>query len=254
MKPVLGILSLLFKLYFGLMFYLSLILLYPAFWFTTRHEKLYPACFKLKRFWSRMLQVFLLTPIRRDVKSPLPEAPFIAVSNHGSYLDIVFMYRILKQPFIFLGKKELLKWPLFKRFFKTMDIAVDRHSKINAARSLIKAKSYIDQNYSIVLFPEGTIPASAPKMIDFKDGAFSLAIEKQVPIVPIAFLNNWHLFSDADKPLGPAHPGISKIVIHEPISTTGMTMEDLIPLRNRVQNLIEESLNTHNKKVYENNG
>src|SRR5690606_324139 len=120
-----------------------------------------------------------------------------------------------------------------KVFFKTMDIAVDRNSNINAAKSLIRAKKYIDQNYSITIFPEGTIPISAPVMTDFKDGAFKLAIDKQVPIVPISFLNNWKIFSDADKPLGPAFPGVSKIIIHESISTVGMTIEDLIPLRER---------------------
>lgn len=251
-KYLLGPLSLLFKIYFGLAFYASLILLFPGFWITTRKEKWYPYCFKLKLLWARILQCALFIFIKRDYRAELPKGPFIIACNHSSYLDIVFMYRVVFHKFIFLGKKELLKWPLFNVFFKTMDIAVDRKNRVKAAKALVKARNYIDEGYAISIFPEGTIPETAPVMKRFKDGAFKLAIEKQVPIVPIAFLNNWRLFSDPSHPLGPASPGIAKVIIHRSIETKGKTMEDLVSLRQECHKVIEDSVAGHNVKAYEN--
>jgi len=251
MKVALGPFRLLFKVYFGLVFYISLILLFPAFWITTRKKKWYPYCFKLKRLWSRILQLGMFVVLKRSYKSKLPQGNYIIASNHGSYLDIVLMYRLFDKPFIFLGKKELLKWPLFNVFFKTMDIAVDRSNRIKAAKSLIKARNYLKTDYSIAIFPEGTIPDTAPIMKRFKDGAFKLAIEQQVPIIPVSYINNWRLLSDPSNLFGPASPGLSRIVIHDPVETAGMTLEDLVTLRKQVFSVIEAPIRTYNKQSYE---
>ncbi len=225
--------------------------MYPAFWVTTRREEWYPACFKLKRIWGQILQISLFIFIKRDYKAPLPKGPFIIACNHSSYLDIVFMYRVIDYRFIFLGKKELLKWPLFNLFFKTMDIAVDRKNRVKAAKSLVRARNYIDDGYAISIFPEGTIPETAPVMKRFKDGAFKLAIDKQIPIVPVAFLNNWKLFSDPSQPFGPASPGVSRVIIHEAIETTGKTDEDLVTLRQKCFDLIQGSVANYNCNDYD---
>jgi 1-acyl-sn-glycerol-3-phosphate acyltransferase len=69
-----------------------------------------------------------------------------------------------------------------------------------------------------VIFPEGGIPDNdRPQMIPFKEGAFKLAKSTGIPIVPLTFLDNYHLFSDPDQ-LDYAHPGISRIVVHPYIS------------------------------------
>ena len=251
MRTIFAPFRFLFRLWFGCFFYLSLLLLYPAFWITTRKEKWYPACFKLKLFWARLLQASVLIWMKRDYKAPLPKESYVIASNHASYLDIVFMYRVFTDKFIFLGKGELLKWPLFNIFFKTMDIAVDRSSRIRAARSLVRARQYMDKGYNIAIFPEGTIPDNVPVMIPFKDGAFQLAIEKQAPIVPMTFLNNWQLFADPSQPFGYGRPGISRVIIHEPIPTKGLSLEDLVPLREQVFKVIEDALIAHNKEAYE---
>lgn len=250
MKKLLAPFRLLYKIYFGLVFYASLTLLYPAFWVTTRRPEWYPICFKLKRFWGLILQVSLLIYIKKEQKNPLPKTSYVIACNHSSYLDIVFMYRLFTNKFIFLGKKELLKWPLFKTFFKTMDIAVDRHNRIKAAKGLIKAKKYLRSGFSIAIFPEGTIPENVPIMKRFKDGAFKLAIEEQVPVVPVTYLNNWKLFSDPSMTFGPASPGIAKVIIHAPVQTEGMTQQDLVSLRQMVFDTIEAPLKEYNKQAY----
>ena len=78
------------------------------------------------------------------------------------------------------------------------------------------------------MFPEGTINHSAPVMGRFKNGPFRLAIEKQVPIVPITFLNIWKLLPD-DFKTNVGHPGIARIVFHAPVEAREVaTREELI--------------------------
>ena len=162
------------------------------------------------------------------------------------------MYTAAPTPFLFIGKSELLKWPLFNRFFKTMDIAVDRKNRMAAARVLDKAKEAIDKDWSISIFPEGTISTKVPVVQRFKDGAFKLAIEKQIPIVPVSFMNNWFLFSDPSEVLGRAHPGIAKVTVHKAIETKGMTAKDLVSLRKQVFDVIEKPIKNYNQSAYEN--
>jgi len=100
----------------------------------------------------------------------------------------------------------------------------------------------LDRGTSLALFPEGTIPASAPRMKAFKDGAFRLAIEKQVPIVPITFLDHWRLFGEPAELLSRARPGLARAVLHDAVPTAGLTMDDLVALRDRVYRTIEEPL------------
>ena len=76
-----------------------------------------------------------------DQKSELPAGPFIICPNHGSYLDIITMYRVFKRYFIFMGKAEILEWPLFGIFFsKGMNISVNRQSNRGSHEALKKSR------------------------------------------------------------------------------------------------------------------
>lgn len=140
-----------------------------------------------------------------------------------------------------LGKIELRKVPLFGKFFEKMNIPVNRKSIKESHRAYLRAAMDIDKGISINLFPEGTIHHNGPCMGRFKNGPFRLAIEKQVPIVPVTFLNNWRLVPD-DFYRRVGHPGIAKIVVHEPIETKGMTEKDLDTLKHRVFEIISGPL------------
>lgn len=173
--------------------------------------------FKLFVIWSWIFRVFGFYFVRKRKESELPKGPFLIVANHASYLDIFLMYSILpKQPFLFLGKSEILSYPLIKTFFKKLNIPVYRNNKRKAAESVISALKEIKNGWGIMIFPEGGIPdINSPKMVPFKKGAFILAKQGNIPIVPITFTNNFFLFSDPTKILGPAMPGISQVYIHE---------------------------------------
>ncbi|TXI80730.1 MAG: 1-acyl-sn-glycerol-3-phosphate acyltransferase [Flavobacteriales bacterium] len=233
-----------YKLYFGLVFFGSLALLYIPFRILLFRPRRYQRAFRLKRAWAFFLQWALFIPVRVERRAELPAAPYIICCNHSSYLDIIQMYNVIPGYFLFMGKYELLKWPLFNIFFKGMNIAVNRGSRVEAAKAFRKAAKALDRGTSLALFPEGTIPASAPRMKAFKDGAFRLAIEKQVPIVPITFVDHWRLFGEPSEVLSRARPGIAHAVVHPAIATQGLTMDDLVTLRTTVYRTIEDPLRT----------
>jgi 1-acyl-sn-glycerol-3-phosphate acyltransferase len=236
----------LYKIYFGLMFFITLAIQFPVYYILTRSEKTTGPIFAMHRyFWSPLLQVLLLVWVHKKRKIEFPKnTPFIVCPNHTSYHDIIFMNRVIPGKFIFMGKAELKKWPLMNVFFKNgkFNISVNRKSALEATRSLQLAKKRLAENKSIILFPEGTIPDNAPVLNRFKAGAFKLAIETQVPIVPVTFLDNWALMSEPTSLFGPCRPGISRVIVHDPIITVGMTEKDIVPLQNRVFELIENDM------------
>jgi len=244
MKYIMGPLYLLYKIYFVIIFLLTTLLLYPFFYFLLKKEKWFPIAFRWKRFWARLMGILHLIPTSVKGKEHLKlDGPFLLVANHCSYLDIIKMYRITPAYFSFMGKAELLKWPLFKIFFtKKMDIAVHRGNSKAALAAVHAAAEKIDKGQSVAIFPEGTIPSDVPNMMRFKNGAFKIAIEKQVPIIPVTFMDNWKRLSDPENLFDIAGPGLCRIIIHPPIHTAGLKEEDLVTLRDNTRDIIFQPL------------
>lgn len=230
-----------YKLWFGIVFFSSLILLYAPFKVMLKRGKLRSA-FRLKRAWGRFLSIAGGFPLRAVWKGVLPGPPYVICCNHGSYIDIPQVFNLMPDYFLMMGKYELLRWPLFRIFFKGMDIAVNRGSRMEAARALRHAAEALDRGACIALFPEGTIPDNAPRMKHMKNGAFRLAIEKQVPIVPVTFLNHWKIFGEPTRFLSRGRPGIARAIVHPAVPTGGMTEADLPRLRMKVHAIIEAPL------------
>lgn len=197
-----------------------MILLYPFFLVVLSRKSWRKYSFPINVLWSYLVRIFLFIPIRKTQLSELPKGPYLIIANHTSYYDIFLMYTLLPQHrFLFMGKSEILSYPILKTFFKRLNIPVFRKDRLKAARSFIQAKQSIKEGWSIVIFPEGGIPDdNVPNMIPFKIGGFKLSKSTCIPIVPITFLDNYHLFSDPTQTWGYAHPGLSRIVIHSAIS------------------------------------
>jgi 1-acyl-sn-glycerol-3-phosphate acyltransferase len=232
----------LYKLYFGLIYLLSGVVLYPYFFFALRGKNKYKRAVKVKKVWANTICFFTFMRIKVLNKELFPnKGPYVVCANHGSYLDIILMYKIIPHDFAFLGKSEVLKWPVISVFFKRgIDIPVFRGDRKKAAESLLEAHRALQSGRSIAIFPEGTIGENPPDLLRFKNGAFSMAIQNQVPIVPITFLNNYKLFSgDHTDFFGPGRPGIAKVLIHPAIIVNEKT--DLVSLRNQTYQLIKQS-------------
>jgi 1-acyl-sn-glycerol-3-phosphate acyltransferase len=219
-----------------------MIVSYPIFKYWIKRGAQYDKVFQLEKKIALLLQYIGLAPLKLESSTTFPPPPYIVLSNHTSYLDIVHMYTIIPDFYLFLGKSEILHWPIIKIFFKGMNIPVERGS-IRASK---KAQELADQKLKsgkcLMIYPEGGIFKGAPRVQKFKNGAFTLAIENNVPIVPVTFLNNWRIMDDSSALWGNSRPGIAKAIVHQSIDTSAMNEKDLISLRNQCKELIEAPL------------
>lgn len=243
MKKLKEILGGLWKIYTLTWFTVLLILLYPFYLLFLSNEKHFNKGFNLLlvHTWVLMSLVGIFISVKNKHRIKKGQA-YVVTPNHSSYLDIPILYQTFTKYFVFMGKKELANVPVFNIFFKKMNITVDRKSIMSGKRAMDRCANELDKGHSVVVFPEGTISENVPEMLHFKNGAFKLAIEKQVPVIPITFFTNYKILEMGGLFSGKAGPGISRAVIHEPIPTKGMTEEDIVPLRDKVYNIINGEL------------
>lgn len=175
--------------------------------------------------------------------------PYIFVANHVSMIDVMlFVSTIRMNPIIFIGKKELEKIPLFGYIYKRTMILVDRSSNESKKKVFVETKKKLNSGISIALFPEGTVPDVDVELAPFKHGAFTMAIEHQVPIVPLSFLDNKKRFPWSYGGLiggSKGSPGKLRVNIHDPIETKGMIKEDRVELSEKVRNIILNDLRSN---------
>lgn len=148
---------------------------------------------------------------------------YMFIANHTSMVDIMLMLVTVKNPFVFVGKAELAKIPLFGFFYKRTAILVDRNNQKSRQAVFLRAQRRLKQGLSICIFPEGLVPEEHILLTDFKDGAFRLAINHQIPIVPITFGDNKKRFSYT---FFSGSPGQMRAEIHKFIETEGLTKHD----------------------------
>jgi 1-acyl-sn-glycerol-3-phosphate acyltransferase len=142
--------------------------------------------------------------------------------------------------YLFVGKHELGNVPLFGYMFRNLHISVDRSSLRDRHNAWVRSKEAIDQGKSLVIFPEGGIVTrEPPNMGRFKEGAFKVAIEKQIPIVPVTIPYNWIALFDENFILKRRSLGL---VYHKPIETSGMSLEDVGRLKEKTYTVIDLSL------------
>lgn len=246
LKIIKQIFAPIWKAWFFINFSITFLILYPFFFITIKLQLL-EITFKIKKVWSFCIAYFsgVFPVLIYESKSKKMPKPCVFVGNHTSYLDIVLSTFYIDHLALYMGKAELLKAPLFKTFFKGMDIAVNRKSIKDSHRAFTQAGEQIKKGRSMVIYPEGTI-STYGTLKSFKNGPFKLAIENQVPIVPVVNLNNWHLLQNGGFFKSNGRPGIAKTVILEPIETIGMTEENLVDLRDKVFNLINDTLIKYN--------
>lgn len=248
MKFFFTILRTLWKIWFMICFALPFLVLFPLFYIALISGK-YSFVYKLKRFWARIISFgsFLYPVIRYSSKKYKLPKPCVIVCNHTSYLDIIFSPFYIDHTAVYMGKYELLKIPLFRYFFVYLDIPVNRGSIKDAHKAFSDAGKKLDAGLSQVIYPEGTISENG-NLRPFKNGAFKLAIEKQVPVIPVTNLNNWKFLQNGGFFKSNGRPGIPEIVVGDPILTTGMTEENIAELKEKVFTFINTELQKHHGK------
>lgn len=237
----------LWRIWFYILMGVPIIILSPILIITISSEKTYPRFFVLARFWAKLILFGMGFPYRIVREQQMEKGKsYMLVANHTSMTDIMLMLAVSKNPFVFVGKKELVKIPIFGFFYKRTCILVDRSSSKSRFEVFQRAQKRLEQGLSICIFPEGGVPEDGPVVLDeFKDGAFRLAIEHQIPVVPMTFPDNKKRFSFK---FFSGSPGLMRAKVHRFVETTGMTLDDKKDLKDKVRQIIYHQLLLFYKK------
>jgi 1-acyl-sn-glycerol-3-phosphate acyltransferase len=196
----------------------------------------------LCRGWSDCWLFLIGIRNKSIIKEPVdPKKHYVFVSNHISYLDIPVIFQgIRKNNFRVLGKTEMSKIPVFGVVYKLAVVLVDRATSEGRAKSLKTLRKVLNQNISILIYPEGTFNETDAPLKSFYDGAFRIAIETQTPIKPIVYPDTFHLMHH-NSPFS-LRPGVSRVVILPEIPVDGFTMNDLPALKKNVYEQMEKCI------------
>lgn len=224
---------------------ITFFLLAPVFYSTVFNERTFRVAFFFKRVWAYMMTLPLGIITLVDKDEDWPEGAFLITPNHTSYLDIMVSYIAFPKYFHYMGKAELSNWWFFNIFFKKMNISIDRESMRRSYGAYQRAADDVAKGIPIAVYPEAMIPLDTPRLKTFKNAPFRFAIEQQIPVLPVTFINNWNIL-----PADPNHwtggrPGFAKVRLHRAVSTEGLTLDDVETLRQRVQQIIQEELDRH---------
>jgi 1-acyl-sn-glycerol-3-phosphate acyltransferase len=194
----------------------------------------------LNRIWAKALFIGIFKPFTVELRAPLdPKRQYIFCPNHFSYIDIPTM-GLNPINAIFVGKSSISKVPVFGYMYSKLHITVDRSNLKSRYSSMIKSLEAIDEGKSLVIYPEGgIITKKDPVMGRFKEGAFRVAIEKQIPIVPVTIPHNWIILPPYEFLVW---RGRIRVIFHEPIETKGLTLDDVDSLKNKVFTIMHEEL------------
>jgi 1-acyl-sn-glycerol-3-phosphate acyltransferase len=169
---------------------------------------------------------------------------YIIVSNHNSTLDIFANPGTSPVFYKFLAKAEIQRIPLLGKIASPFCIFVDRKNKSSRTESFERLVEVVEQDTaSVFIYPEGTRNRTSEPLKEFYNGAFKLAIRTQKPIVVQTLLNTRKLGPPDD--LFNLAPGLIQSIWHEPISTEGMTLEDVPKLKERVRSIMTLNLNQY---------
>src|SRR3954462_1583501 len=163
-----------------------------------------------------------------------PRHPYVVVSNHEAFADILLISH-LPWEMKWLSKAELFRIPIMGwMMWLVGDIPVKRGFGPSALEAMERCREALRRRVSVMIFPEGTRSRTA-ELLPFKDGAFRLAIEAGVPILPLAVSgtgtalpkHGWRFNRSA-----------AEVQVLEPIETTGLTLDDVPALKLRVRDVI----------------
>ncbi len=231
------------RIWFYVLMFISIVILLPLLIISILKESWYPFFFRIARAWAKinLFGMGFIPKIKAEQKIPKDKS-YLLVSNHTSMIDIMMMLYLSKNPFVFVGKKELARYPLFGFFYKRTCILVDRKNPSSRHAVFQQAQKRLDKGLSVCIFPEGGVPDDTSIVLDqFRDGAFRLAINHQIPIVPIVFYDNkkrfsYHFFSGS--------PGVLRAKVLPFIQTKGYTLQNKRELNQKVRQLILKELTT----------
>ena len=237
---------LVYRIWFYVLMAIPIVVMLPFLFISILKESWYPYFFRMARIWAKVILFGMGFSIKIEVDEEIqPGKSYMFVTNHTSMTDIMLMLSAVKNPFVFVGKKELAKIPLFGFFYKRTCILVDRNNSKSRLAVFDRAQKRLNDGLSICIFPEGGVPHDESVILDdFKDGAFRLAIDHQIEVVPLTFADNKKRFSFT---FFSGSPGIMRVKIHKFHSTKDKNTDYKNILKNNVREIILKQLQVYNK-------
>jgi 1-acyl-sn-glycerol-3-phosphate acyltransferase len=174
----------------------------------------------------------------RGLEHLRPDQTYIFVANHQSLLDPPGMFVYLQRDLAFLAKKELYRLPIFNPGLYLIGCArIDRRNRERAIESIRQAADLVRRGRSFIVYAEGTRTPDG-QLHPFKKGAFHLALEAGVPVVPVTIDGTYDLM-----PKGPIHlyPGTAHIIVHEPIDVAAYSAETVGELAETTRRIIQSA-------------
>lgn len=236
----------LWRIWFYILIMVPIIFLFPILFVLVISDKTYPQFYRVARFWGKIILYGMGFYYKIDFEEPLEKGKsYMFVANHTSMTDVMLMLAVVKDnPFVFVGKKELVKIPIFGFFYKRVCILVDRKSSKSRYKVFELAQERLRQGLSICIFPEGGVPDDESIVLDtFKDGAFRLAIEHEIAVIPITFADNKKRFSFT---FLSGSPGKMRVKVHKAVVTQNLVLEDKVKIKEQVRTIILEQLTVYN--------
>src|SRR5690349_5387844 len=208
-------------------------------WLVNKHDLVYPFATFGARLWLRLSGVRVVV---KGLELLDPKQTYVFVANHRSYLDTATLFIYTGRRIGLLAKKELLKVPVLGVGMGFVNVmAIDRTNRESAIRTTEAAAKRIQSGVSFAVFVEGT-RAKPGELLPFKKGAFYMARQAGVPVVPVAIK-----YSDVlmGKGTGEARSGTIEMVFMSPVEMTGIsTEEDIDRLIANVRSQVANELET----------
>lgn len=167
------------------------------------------------KYWSKAVCILLFIPVRVSGREHLqPNQSYVFVANHQGAFDIFLVYGYLNRPFKWLMKKSLRKLPFVGVACESAGhVFVDNSSPAKIKKTIAEAEKRLSNGVSVVVFPEGS-RTSDGRLHGFKGGAFQLAVDLDLPIVPITIEGSYQVMKKGTLNIFP-HP--LRLTIHPPL-------------------------------------
>ncbi len=166
-----------------------------------------------------------------------PRRPYVAVSNHESYADI-FLISHLPWEMKWLSKETMFKIPCMGWMMRMAgDIEIRRGERTSTIQAMNEARDRLKKRVSVMIFPEGTRSRDG-ELLPFKDGAFRLALESGVPILPIVVAGTRGCMAKGTFRFQRSR---ARVKVLPPIETTGLTLNDIAALRDKTRTIISDA-------------
>jgi 1-acyl-sn-glycerol-3-phosphate acyltransferase len=206
-------------------------------WLTRNHDLVYPWALFGARNWLRLSGVKVHVSGNEHLE---PAQTYVFISNHRSYLDTATLFVYTGRRLGLLAKKELLNVPILGVGMGFVNVmAIDRSNSERARATVEAATNRIRSGRSFGVFAEGT-RARPGKFLPFKKGAFFMAAQASVPIVPVALKNTDYLMG---KGTGEARAGTIEMVMLPPIPTVDCSTDEAVKqLVDQVHSIIAREL------------